>query len=176
MTSLADTRNAQDTTPWFRQFWPWFVISIPAATVCACVVTITIAVTTADALVVEKGRGVDVQTDEFLRQEQRARELGVRANLSVDSVSGALILVTERLPVATIGPTLHLEFAHPTMADRDFSLALTPTAEENTHTAFLPSRLNGRWYVSLEQAGDWRITGILDGDSSIRLDAVSVGR
>lgn len=176
MTIPSDVCNLDETTPWFRQFWPWFVISIPAATVCACLVTITIAVTTADALVVEKGRGVDVQTDEFLRQAQRARDLGVEADLSVDAVSGALILVTERLPATSDGETLRLEFAHPTMADRDFSLVLTPTAEENTHTAFLPSRLNGRWYVSLEQAGDWRVTGILDGDSSIRLDAVSEGR
>ena len=37
------TNTTTDIAPWYRQFWPWFVISIPAATVIACLVTIVIA-------------------------------------------------------------------------------------------------------------------------------------
>jgi hypothetical protein len=40
-----------DTLPWYRQFWPWFIISLPAAAVVACMVTIWLAVTNPDAIV-----------------------------------------------------------------------------------------------------------------------------
>ena len=33
-----------DTSPWFRQFWPWFVIALPATAVIASFVTLWIAV------------------------------------------------------------------------------------------------------------------------------------
>ena len=33
-----------DDLPWYRQFWPWFVIALPATAVMACLVTIWIAV------------------------------------------------------------------------------------------------------------------------------------
>ena len=28
------------TIPWYRQFWPWFLISLPATAVAGCAVTI----------------------------------------------------------------------------------------------------------------------------------------
>ena len=37
-----------DDAPWYRQFWPWFLIAIPAAAVVAGIVTIIIAVRTAE--------------------------------------------------------------------------------------------------------------------------------
>lgn len=33
-----------DEVPWYRQFWPWFVISLPATAVIASLVTVWIAV------------------------------------------------------------------------------------------------------------------------------------
>ncbi|WP_174564729.1 FixH family protein, partial [Solemya elarraichensis gill symbiont] len=39
--------------PWYRQFWPWFIISIPAGTVVAAFITIYIAVDGADPLVTD---------------------------------------------------------------------------------------------------------------------------
>ena len=43
--------DALDTLPWYRQFWPWVLISIPATTVVACMVMISLAVMSDDGLV-----------------------------------------------------------------------------------------------------------------------------
>lgn len=43
--------NDLDTQPWYRQFWPWMLIALPAAAVIACVVTIVIAVKNPDIIV-----------------------------------------------------------------------------------------------------------------------------
>ena len=37
--------------PWYRQFWPWAIISIPATTVVACAIMITLAILSDDGLV-----------------------------------------------------------------------------------------------------------------------------
>ena len=43
----------EDTQPWYRQFWPWFLISLPASVVVAGLSTLYIANRHADDLVVD---------------------------------------------------------------------------------------------------------------------------
>lgn len=57
----------KDTQPWYRQFWPWVLIAIPAAAVLASAVTVWLAVTHVDPLVVEE------QEYEHIRSEMRAQ-------------------------------------------------------------------------------------------------------
>ena len=38
--------------PWYRQFWPWFIIALPAAAVIASFITLWLAVSHPDQLVV----------------------------------------------------------------------------------------------------------------------------
>ena len=33
-----------DTKPWYKQFWPWFLISLPGSVVIACMFTISLAI------------------------------------------------------------------------------------------------------------------------------------
>ena len=46
----------EDTLPWYKQFWPWFLISLPLSVVIASIVTINIAITTNDGLVSVRDR------------------------------------------------------------------------------------------------------------------------
>ena len=41
----------QDTVPWYRQFWPWFIIALPTVVVIASLLTVYIAVSHPDPLV-----------------------------------------------------------------------------------------------------------------------------
>ena len=42
-----------DSQPWYRQFWPWFLIALPATVVVAGLTTWWIAAHKADSLVVD---------------------------------------------------------------------------------------------------------------------------
>jgi len=44
--------NTQEP-PWYRQFWPWFIIALPASAVIASLITFYLAVSRPDYLVVE---------------------------------------------------------------------------------------------------------------------------
>jgi hypothetical protein len=39
--------------PWYRQFWPWFIIALPASAVIASLITFYLAVSRPDYVVIE---------------------------------------------------------------------------------------------------------------------------
>jgi len=41
-----------EDTPWYKQFWPWFIISLPASAVIASFTTLWIAISNPDSMVV----------------------------------------------------------------------------------------------------------------------------
>ncbi|MBE9549572.1 MAG: FixH family protein [Proteobacteria bacterium] len=43
-----------DTKPWYKQFWPWFIIALPMTAVIASIATLIIAIQNPDYLVIEK--------------------------------------------------------------------------------------------------------------------------
>jgi hypothetical protein len=56
--------------PWYQQFWPWFIIALPAAAVIGSFFTLWLAVSNPDHLVVDKDEyqrlnsGLKAQVDE----------------------------------------------------------------------------------------------------------------
>ena len=44
---------AGQDVPWYRQFWPWFIIALPAAAVIASFITLWLAISRPDYLVVD---------------------------------------------------------------------------------------------------------------------------
>ena len=53
------TQNIKPDTvqepPWYKQFWPWFIIALPASAVVASFITLWIAISNPDPLVVDDG-------------------------------------------------------------------------------------------------------------------------
>ena len=44
-----------DTRPWYRQFWPWFLIALPAISVAGSFASLSLALRHADVVVSEPG-------------------------------------------------------------------------------------------------------------------------
>lgn len=44
------TEHDRDTRPWYKQFWPWFVMALPATAVAASLVSVTLAVNNAPVI------------------------------------------------------------------------------------------------------------------------------
>ncbi len=55
--SMQQQRNTHPVpgqdVPWYRQFWPWFIIALPAAAVIAGIITLYLAVSNPVSLVVD---------------------------------------------------------------------------------------------------------------------------
>lgn len=167
----------EDELPWYRQFWPWFLISIPGATVIAGLYTIMLAMDTTDSLVTSAAGGMDVVTERHIAAEQRADSLGLDAKLGIDATTGAITAELASTARGDWPQTLELLFSHPTNAQLDQTITLTtaiPAADGTPrwagHAATVPS---GRWYLILKAADDWRLYGVWTGTASIHLRPAS---
>lgn len=57
--------TTKPSAPWYKQFWPWFLISLPASVVVASMFTISIAVDNAPTI-------TDREIGRFAREEVKA--------------------------------------------------------------------------------------------------------
>ncbi|HEY8384782.1 MAG TPA: FixH family protein, partial [Porticoccaceae bacterium] len=97
-----------DIKPWYRQFWPWFLITLPGIVVIAALYTVYIAFTHADAVVVDdyytQGRAINAS----LALAERARELDLAADVAVDAVTGEVLVTVQGDPAPVDAMTLFL--------------------------------------------------------------------
>ena len=92
----------EDTQPWYRQFWPWFIIALPASAVVAGLTTLWISMQTTDSLVVQSEDGVRKASDRALAAERLAAELGLAAYIEIDPETRVVsaVIRSGELPVA----------------------------------------------------------------------------
>lgn len=145
--------------PWYRQFWPWFIIALPLTAVIAGIATLIIAAQDPDGLVVDDYYKQGLAINETLERDRKAQALGLSGLVRVEA--GRLVLTVNGLPANTDDQDFALRLIHPTRPhlDRDLQLA----RESDTQwSAELGAIAPGRWHVQLESpAGRWRIAGRL---------------
>ena len=164
----------EDTDPWYRQFWPWFIIALLSSSVIAGLTTVWIALQTSDSLVVQSDSGMQIVAARRVDAEQLAAELKLAALIDVDPRTGA-VSATIRAGLLQPPPAeLQLEFTHPAFAERDQLLPLyraQPDAQGNLvwsgHFVELPA--TGRWYVTLRSNDDWRLSAEWRGEPQMLL-------
>jgi hypothetical protein len=138
--------------PWWREPWPWLLMSGPAAVLVAGVITTWIAFASADGLVAEDYYKQGLAINKRLAREEAARELGISATVSVEKA-----LFRVRLSGAA-PEALFVHFAHATRAGHDQRLRLAP-AGAGTYEAALPPLAAGRWRIVIEDPrATWRIS------------------
>lgn len=147
--------NKQDTKPWYREPWPWFLMSGPAIVIIAALVTAWIAIKSSDGLVTEDYYKQGLAAGETLSRSKRAEELGITAGLrlSNDQVRIRLHSRQAELPAA-----LAVTLSHPTRAGIDQKVLLKPAGDYFVGQLNLPA--SGHWLVLVEdEARTWRVMG-----------------
>jgi hypothetical protein len=152
MNALEDGARGR---PWYREPWPWILMSGPFAVVVAGLVTAWIAAVHDDPLVVDNYYKEGLAINRVLERDRAAAQGGYRAELML-SQDGARV----RAHLTGAAPDrLRLMLVHPTRAALDRSVELHPLHsgwyEGETGLATAP-----RWRVILEDAqGSWRLSG-----------------
>jgi hypothetical protein len=160
--------------PWYRQFWPWFIIALPTAAVLAGFATLYLA-GSVPAMVVDDYGQIAKVTMRRAERMQRAAELGLDAQLAIsgrpDTANGEIAITLTRQDDSGAWPeSLVLQLIHPTRAEQDLMIALDGSLGYYSAPFTRPT---GRFYVALtDVAGTWRMTGELErGADSLRLVA-----
>ena len=159
--------SGNNTQPWYRQFWPWFLISLPAAVVIAGFITLYIAHKHSDDLVVDEYYRVGLSINQQLEKKQRAVALGVSATLAFFQ-SEPTHSVEVRLDGFDGQGELKLLLSHPLESDRDFVILLH-RIEPSIYSGEFAGTIAARWHWILDFSGasNWRLDGsIQQGDLS----------
>lgn len=142
--------------PWYRQFWPWFIMALPATAVVAGLTTVGIAVVNQDSVVRDDWYKEGKAINQSLERDTVAARLGMAADVKVDEVTGEISVRLRQSGSAALPDRLTLYFQHPTQASADQKLVLA--RRDNEYRGQLPHALHGRFYVELGTP-EWRLLG-----------------
>lgn len=139
------TSTTAPVTPWYRQGWPWFLISLPASAVIAGSFTFYLAAKGWDGPVAKDYYKQGLAINEELSRSTKARELGVAANLRIGGLSVGDRVQVELSAAQPLPPeaALRVRLIHPGRRDADRLAVLART----------DVGIDGR---SAVYAGEWR--------------------
>ncbi|WP_300273264.1 FixH family protein [Halomonas sp.] len=150
---------SDDIKPWYKQFWPWFLIGLLLSSITFSLIYLAFSIRLYDGSVggdyYERGLAINKQ----LAKQEHAQALGLAARLRVDNRTGDVVvdLAGPRQP-----ERLHLALIFPTDSDFDRELTLQHV-REGRYVTTLDEPLRHRWYLQLQpeagEGAEWRLTG-----------------
>lgn len=151
--------NDLDTVPWYRQFWPWFLISLLGVAVIGGLVTVDIAMRHHVDMVVDDYYKQGLAINQVLDRDHKAKQLGIyavgRFNPHTQEVE---LRIAARHPLPQEG--IQLSLMHPTLSRLDVKVPMHYDAAAHRYVARVHALANADWYVQLEPPkGDWRLLG-----------------
>lgn len=142
--------------PWHRQFWPWFIMALPASAVVAGLTTVGIAFINQDSVVRDDWYKEGKAINQDLGRDTRATRLGMAAEVRIDDLTGEISVRLRQAATASLPGKLTVYFSHPTQASADQMLVLARSGD--AFRGQLPHALSGRFYVEVGTP-EWRLLG-----------------
>jgi len=157
MSSATSTLPA----PWYRQFWPWFLIALPLLSVVAGLILLGFALDSRDSLVRDDYYKEGMMINQSIRRDQAAAAARLSASIELSADARELLVVLEG-ELTDWPSALTLELDHPTLAEQDQRFTLAQVAPRHYRT-LLERPPHGRFHLSVAPAtldrGDWRLKG-----------------
>ncbi len=151
---------SKEKTPWYRQFWPWFLLVLPGTVVVASVSTVVLAVRHSDNLVVDDYYRDGLAINRYLAQDDEAKRLGLNAEIHFRGQDTISIHIAG---LQNSPDHLLLHWQHPVEESLDFNTVLINEGEGN-YSAQMGQFPDGRWYLTLREyrngsadTGSWRL-------------------
>ncbi len=148
-----------DPRPWYRQFWPWFLIALPLSSVIAGLTSVWISMQDPDGLVRDDYYKAGLAINERLEREANAEARGLQARMEIDFDTGDVLVDVEgELDPATAN--LDLALHHATRAHKDVSFDLRAVSERRFVAQLEEPLPAGNWDITLKNREDtWRVVG-----------------
>ncbi len=139
--------------PWYKQFWPWLLISLPVFSVFKAVHTVYIMNKQSPDLVVDdyyaEGKAINMNLAKY--REAASRNLSGTVLLAGNKV----IVNLKENPL--LGDKLVLNFVHNTVASKDFKVSAERSGA-SMFVAELPNVIDGKWNLVVADTKDeWKL-------------------
>ena len=148
-----------EVSPWYKQFWPWFIMAFPASAVIAGIATVFIAVNNPDGLVKDDYYKAGLGINKTLEREQQAATLGLSAAATwVPQQQQVSLQLDAHQPVKS--ERLVLQLVHPTRSGQDMQVPLLHQGNGRYSGLLENTPSTGNWYLFITPEDDsWRING-----------------
>lgn len=151
---MSNRLEKTDSKPWYKQFWPWFIIAIPGLTVIAGVNMLFLAIRNADTLVDDDY----YKSGLALNQRMEKNALAASKNISVE-----LNYLNQAIQLCVQGNSSNQQFEltmqHATLAHFDQHLAFT-MSDGDCNVIALDSVAEGNYHFTLDALEEqWRVIG-----------------
>jgi hypothetical protein len=155
--SAKSTSETLSPVPWYKEPWPWLLISVPALTVVAGGITLWYALNTNDGVVADDYYKQGLAVNQVINRDVVAREMGLQAEIMRSGQAIRVFLTSSS--ARALPEQLVLRLSHPVQNVMDQNIVLTQ-APEGFYSGELPAEATGRWHVYLEdQELTWRLWG-----------------
>jgi hypothetical protein len=142
--------------PWYRQFWPWYIIGLLFLGVFGSGVLVISAIDHQDPIVVDDYYKEGLAINRTLDRQRAAVAMGLQAQADFDASKGVLSVRLSAKHEIT-APTLKLFFMHATLANRDYHVKLTRQGAD-LYQAQVKSLQPGNYDLKLEPEDEvWRL-------------------
>lgn len=143
--------------PWYKQRWPWILMSIPFSSICVGSYFMYQAIEHADPMVQEQYYAAGQSINKVIAAGREAARLGLAGRLDFDGDKVTLDLsqrVAEPLP-----PVLTLQLSHPTIAKLDQTVTLVQGSAGRYSGTMHPTDAR-RWDITLAAPDkSWSLSG-----------------
>lgn len=145
----------EQSSPWYKHFWVWWIIGAKVAVISACAVTGWLIYKNPASMVIDdyytEGRAINLQ----LTKVARAEELGIAFDIEITGQQMAFRF-TEYEPEERAA--LHLQLYHPTLDHKDLDMRV-PHSGDGWYRTELPHEISGNWRVIIEPFNEeWRVS------------------
>lgn len=143
-----------DTTPWYKQFWPWFLIALPLSSMIVGSQVFRLAHDGTNSMVVDDYYKEGKSINERLDKIEKARALNITSTLSIQSGNVELTFLSG---APETGEALKLDFFHVTQESKDFVILLTRDAN-GIYRSNEEFDVLGKWRLRLTPLDEnWKI-------------------
>ena len=170
--SNKNKHSIETPPPWYKQFWPWFLITLPGTVVIAGITTVFIAVYKADSTVSDRYYKKGLAINETVVDLRRADAINLAADISIDVSVWQIKLNADK---AINADHIIVKLQHPLDSEKDQQFTLF-NAGNQTYRGTLSDAETTRWYIDIfpygkeGSADNWRLKGEIDlGNKTTRL-------
>ena len=152
----------EDIEPWYKQFWPWFIMALPGSVVVACMITIYIAIASNDGLVDDDYYKNGLAYNKIIESAENATSMGLAGEVLLNPDTNAFeIRLQSKHFDQQLEDKVNIIFAYATKDDLDMGIAVQHIGN-GIFRGNYTKLIEGKWHIKIEpESKDWRIRGTL---------------
>ncbi|RUO81321.1 hypothetical protein CWI84_00745 [Idiomarina tyrosinivorans] len=142
--------------PWYKQFWPWFLIGVPFIVIVVCTTIIFISNYLGGFNMVvddyyKRGKAINA----VVHRVKKARELGITFGFTAHD-GQFVVRYTGGQPKELTA--IKVSFYHATIATKDFQ-RLVPVNADGIYRTDIPKDISGKWTITIEPFDEsWKVS------------------